>query len=100
MCNIHTKDASRHVADNAHEVARFVIEDAHLVAACTSSNNEILLAIEHCSVEHRSSLGLELLHVLFFIIFEVHFLDNVAVLFNIGFPTIKTVPFISFDAFH
>ena len=100
MCDVHAEDTSGHVADNADEVARLVVEDARLVTACSTRYNEILLAIEHCRVEHRGSLRLELLHVFFFIVFNVYLLYDVAILVYICFSSIEAVPFVSSDTFH
>jgi len=100
VCDVHAEDTSWHVADNANEVARLVVEDACLVTACSTRYYEILLAIEHCSVEHRGSLRLELLHVIFFIVFKVDLLYDVAILIYICFSSIEAVPFVSSDTFH
>ena len=100
MSHIHAKNAARHVADNADKVAWLVVEDAHLVSASTSCHYQILFAVEHCCVEHRSWLRFELLHMILFIICNIYFLNNMTILFYVGFSTIETIPFVSSGALH
>lgn len=100
MSDIHAQDAARHVADNADEVSRLVIEYAHLVTAGTSCHYQILFAVEHSSVEHRSGLRLELLHMVLFIICNIDFRYDMTVLVNICLSTIEAIPFVGSDALH
>jgi hypothetical protein len=98
--DVHAEDAAGHVADDADEVARLVVEDAHLVATRTPRHDQILLPVEHRCVEHRRRLRLELLHMILFIVCDIYFRNNVTVLFYVGFSTVKAVPFVSSGTLH
>jgi hypothetical protein len=98
--DVHAEDAAGHVTHHADEVARLVVEDAHLVATRTPRHDQILLPIEHRRVEHRGRLRLELLHMILFIVGDIYFRNNVTVLFYIGFSTVQAVPFVSSGTLH
>ena len=100
MRHIHAQNAARHVTDNTDKVSRFVVKDAHLIATSTTRHDQVLLAVEHSCVEHRSRLRLKLLHVILFIICNINFLNYMTILFDIGFSTVKTIPFVSSGALH
>jgi hypothetical protein len=64
VCNVHAKNGARHVTDDTNEVAGLIVEDSHLISARTSCEDQVLLSIEHCSIEHRWRFRLKLLHKL------------------------------------
>jgi hypothetical protein len=100
MSNVHAEDTTRHVTYYTNKIARLIIKDAYLIATSTTSHYKVLLTIEHCCIKHWGSLRLKLLHMFLNIINDVNFGYDMAILIDIGFSTIKSIPFICSAALH